>query len=522
MFLHAGASLHGHEYSNRSVPAPQPPRNLGNLRSPLFRNAIASTKSRLATVTGDESVRQPALRHRPASDYIPRPVVEQVVRFMEPESDKEPGQSPRRQVLVPPVRTPERKTSQQVTTEPSSRPQPISLSEDLASESELSDATQSTTTNASPASGSVRRKQKRAPRKGTTFHLGYPAPKLLSKKKVVQKVLPRLVLQLQRVFEDGRSRPVLEVFPATRIAGPVMAPRMAQRFPGIFRVKHQLCYDDLVLVQRDAHGLTVDEQAGVGDDGESLEDRKLLGVFSPLKNSDAAEIVLEDGAVWTATPSRTGSYDFVHVDAQGNMTTARWAKRSLMSTSPITSSPVTAAASPSAQEARFTFSMINPLSRRHAVMATLTNTSLNVQDSYASVSASHSRYPPSRSFGRSTSEPLSTRSNGSASSDCEDTAGATSTGAAFMHKRIERNSQPWAVTAPVTAAAVVAAGQKYRRTSSRGVYVIDPEPSVEKELGDMDDVSPAGLVDVVGGDAAEDKKGLRLRLAKWFYRLGGR
>ena len=112
---------------------------------------------------------------------------------------------------------------------------------------------------------------------------------------MVQKVLPRLLLQLQKVSEDGRSRPVLEIFPSSRIAGPVITPRLAKRFPGIFGVKRQLGYDDLVLVRRDDDDSTSDSTES---DEESLDKKRLVAVYSPLKHSDAAEIVLDDGAVW--------------------------------------------------------------------------------------------------------------------------------------------------------------------------------------------------------------------------------
>jgi hypothetical protein len=425
MFLHSGASLHGHEYSNRaSVPQAHHPHK--NLRSPLLRSAFATPKSRLATVI-DEPTRPPAFNRRPVSDYIPR-TPEPVVRFMEPEPESEPE----REVVAPQKKlqyhlqrpqplSPKALQQQRQDTQTPPQTRRALTNEEPISESDLSDATQSTETSRL----NTGRRKRRAPRKSTNYSLGYPAPRILGKKKVVQKVLPRLMLQLQQVLDNGRSMPVLEVFPATRISGPVIAPRMAKRFPGIFGVKQQLCYDDLVLVRRDDYGVNKsDGPESGGDEDSSLEDRKLLAVYSPLKNSDAVEIVMDDGSVWVATVLRNGSFDFVHVDPMGNATTARWARRSAPSTSPT--EPFVPGATPPVQEPRFTFSIINPLSRRHPVMATLTKSSLSVQDTYASVSSSHSRYPPSRPLGRSlsTTSPTpsrkcSTGSQSNHSSDCE-------------------------------------------------------------------------------------------------------
>jgi len=225
----------------------------------------------------------------------------------------------------------------------------------------------------------------------------------------MQKVLPRLLLQLQRASGDGRSIPVLEVFPSSRIAGPVITPRLARRFPGIFGAKRQLGYDDIVLVKRDDRNDGMYDGPVESEHDDGFEERNLVAVCSPLKNSDEAEIILDDGAVWVAKPLPNGSYDFVHVDAQGNITTARWARRNPMKaprTGYSVKSSVTTPASPSAAAAapsRFTFSILNPLTRRHPVMATLTPSSLDVQDTYTSLSP-HSQGPP-----RSTLRPIGSR-----------------------------------------------------------------------------------------------------------------
>ncbi|KAK4180301.1 hypothetical protein QBC36DRAFT_286811 [Triangularia setosa] len=362
MFLHSGASLHGHEYSNR--PSPSTPQAAAhNLRRPLLRSAFAPPKQRV-NVDGASA---PVLRQRPASDFIPR-ALSPVVRFREDPQDDAPPQTP--------------------------------AMTELPSDSELSDATNSNAGTLGTRS-TPRRRRHRLQRKSTTYGLGYPTPKLLDKTKYVRKVLPRLLLQLQLVSEDGRSRPVLEVFPSSRIAGPVIAPRLAKRFPGIFGVKHSLAYDDIVLVRRDDDHAESDSTEGESDD--ALEKRRLVAVYSPLRHSDEAEIVLDDGTVWVARPLPNGSWDFVHTDDNGNITTARWARRhkaapTLHSTEPGTPSSTTT------PQTRYTFSMINPLARRHPVMASLTPSSLDIRDSYTSVSNPCNRYqPPRHGRGRSLS-----------------------------------------------------------------------------------------------------------------------
>ncbi|KAL2128545.1 hypothetical protein VTI74DRAFT_9031 [Chaetomium olivicolor] len=359
MFLHAGASLHGHEYSNRPTPQIQSP---AHLRTPLLRSALSAQKQRVHTDT--DTTPAPSLRQRPASDYVPRDP-SPVVRFREPEDE-------------PP-------------------PTPATTHDESISESELSDATLSFD---GPVSRRpARRRQPHRVQRKTTYYLGYPTPRIIGKTKVMQKVfLPRLLLQLQKVGEDGRPQPVLEVFPASRIAGPVVAPRLSKRFPGIFGVKRHLGYDDIVLVRRDDSVPNPD--GGESEHEESLEWRNLLAVYSPLKHSEEAEIVLDDGSLWVARPLPNGSFDFVYTDAEGNITTARWARRHSPSVTPATDSSSSSTAPP---QPRYTFSILNPLTRRHPVLATLTPSTLDVQDTYISVSSSHALHPPITRIGRSQS-----------------------------------------------------------------------------------------------------------------------
>jgi hypothetical protein len=108
---------------------------------------------------------------------------------------------------------------------------------------------------------------------------------------------------------------------------------------------------------------------------------------------------LDDGSVWVAKPLPTGSVDFVHVNAHGVATTARWVKTTTSSKKTQQTSEGSASKygqTEATLQAKYRFSIINPLSRRHPVMATLTPEFLSIQDSYMSVSASSGRYPPSK------------------------------------------------------------------------------------------------------------------------------
>ncbi|KAL2266179.1 hypothetical protein VTJ83DRAFT_5531 [Remersonia thermophila] len=370
MFLHSGASLRGHEYSSR--PSVTTLQSSPNLRKPLLRSAFAPPKQREAIRIGPDGSPAPVLRQRPASDYIPRES-SPAVRFRIPHEEDDDNDN-------------DENDDNNDDDDPS--PQRPSAHDESAamSESELSDTTLSHDgASVSRLSGPSRHHKgprRAARRPSTTYYLGYPAPRIIGKTKVVQKVfLPRLLLQLQTISADGRLRPVLEVFPAARIAGPMAAPRMAKRFPAIFGVRHHLGYDDIVLVRRD------DRDDSTDTDEEAFEERNLLAVYSPLKNSEEAEIVLDDGSVWVARPLPNGSLDFVHTGADGRITTARWARRYAAAG---VAGPGQACADSSP---RYTFSILNPSTRRHPVMATLTPSTLDIQNTYTSIPRSYAKCP---------------------------------------------------------------------------------------------------------------------------------
>lgn len=368
--------MHGHEYSNR----PSSPQSSHKLRPPLLFSALSPPKNRATTTTDAPVPKKPVLRQRPASEYIPRNrTPEPLVRFLEPD------------VVEP--QTPAMNYEDQ----------------HVFSDSEVSEVAVSVDGHSD--SGRRTRRRRTTSRKSTNYYLGYPTPKKLGNLKVMHTVLPRLLLQLKAVSPDGHARPMLEVFPSSRIAGLVITPRLAKRFPGIFGVKRQLGYDDLVLMKRDDEELDREDSES-GDSEDAFEKSKLLAVYSPVKHSEETEIVLGDGSIWTAKALPNGCYDFVHVDECGHVTTARWARRSAGKTPPT--SPAADTLAPPPGYPRFTFSIINPLSRRHPVMATLTHSSLNVQDTYTTVSSSYGRFPP-RPIGRAVSVNMPSRSASSSS-----------------------------------------------------------------------------------------------------------
>lgn len=259
----------------------------------------------------------------------------------------------------------------------------------------------------SQTSSAARPKRRRAtPRKSSHYLLALPAPKRGSKKHLFKNIRPRLLFQLQELPENQRRpRPAIDVFPASVIAGPIVTARYINLFPRIFGAKGELGPRDLILLKSE------DYDTGLSDSEEEDEHvggrREPLAILSPVRGQDCDEIVMEDGAVWRATPGPKGNYEFVHIDKHGIKRTARWAKRNptrsvsnpknpnrLSSSAATVASDGTSAAEPS--DYKYTFSLINPQSRRHPILANLTPKSLEVFEDYTTVSTSQGRYPPSR------------------------------------------------------------------------------------------------------------------------------
>ncbi|KAF5024087.1 hypothetical protein F66182_3831 [Fusarium sp. NRRL 66182] len=380
MFLHAGASLHGHEYSAARPSTQAPQGRLPLLRSALRRQSDGDKTTRpmsavipkapiapqprpvsyhekappATTVTNVQRTSRP----RPVSEYVPRRDLS--VRFREPETDDE-------------------------------LPSSEALSEDEGSIacSDVSDLSDSSTT-------PRRRRRKRTFRKSTQFLLAHPAPRPGAKqRRLVHR--PRLLLQLQEVGEK-RPIPAFDIVPSSLISGSQIIPRMAKRCPCLFRTKPVLGPNDLLIVRsEDYHTPT---SPGSLDAEDSLDQRDVVAVISPLPQmgEDSAEIVMEDGSTWESNLMANGSYEFIGVDERGRISTARWVRKTSIPTSPMprTNGEQTPPGSPVPAEVKWTFSMIHPDTRRHPIMGSLMSNTLDVFDTYNTMSTSSGRYPPTR------------------------------------------------------------------------------------------------------------------------------
>lgn len=248
------------------------------------------------------------------------------------------------------------------------------------------------------------RRRKRVPRRSTRYAMCHPAPQLLTKQRMLVQIRPRLLLQLQRLG-DRRPTPAFDVVPSSIISGTIIIPKLAKRFPGLFRMKPELGQDDLLVVRSEDYS---ENEQKTTSDGTAFDDRDLIAVISPVPElgDDGSEIILDDGTIWTTSRLPNGSYEFTSTDILGKATTARWVKRPVKTPpepkdgTPLSNQPPP---SPSSPEYRWTFSIINPSTRRHPIMGVIAGTELEIYHTYNTLSASSGRFPPSRPFNLSTS-----------------------------------------------------------------------------------------------------------------------
>ncbi|KAL2075835.1 hypothetical protein VTL71DRAFT_778 [Oculimacula yallundae] len=345
MLIHSGSGYHAHEYS-RDAARTRLRSNSIPKRSPLARSAFSAPLLPIQTSEINENysqvLRQPL---RQFSENITS-TKETVVRFQEIEED--------------------------------------TMSEDAKS---TANSEGSITT----AGGRRRRTRTRSVRTNTTFRLAHPPPTLTQKQKLLQ-IRPKLLLQLQQLSINSRPKPALDVLPSTNVV-----PRLYKRFPRMFRGKDKLGCHDVMIVKSEDYETDVEQNMnGSESDEDGLAKRDLVAVICQMPKDSGgsegkAEMVLSDGSVWIASPLPNNRFEFVSTNEHGTQTTARWFRRSVRRQTVDTQDVLVNG------ETEFAFSIIDPSTRRHPVLATLNRNQLDIPNSYTTISPPASRQPPTSS-----------------------------------------------------------------------------------------------------------------------------
>lgn len=215
----------------------------------------------------------------------------------------------------------------------------------------------------------------------TAFRLCHPPPVRIHKQRL--HIRPKVLLQLQKVSKASRPTPVFEVLPSV-----VFAPRLARLFPRTFKGKAGLGVDDLVIVSSEDYEAQEPHSHDVDDLFDDKWDKReiVAAICQPSKDDypygqGETEICLNHGASWTASQRKNGTYEFASTDNCGNRTIARWVPKQ-------PKSDRTASISSTSEDKKLNFSILNPNSRRHAVIATLDSQTIEVSDQYSHPSTS--------------------------------------------------------------------------------------------------------------------------------------
>jgi hypothetical protein len=228
------------------------------------------------------------------------------------------------------------------------------------------------------------------------FILAHPPPITRAKQRLCTR--PRMILQLQQVSKTSRPLPAFDV-----VASTAFASRFTRSVPGVRRSEKCLSTDTLALVRSDTywrHLVADDHISSTLADETTNEHRDILGTISYAKRakdaaSHPAQICINNGLIWGASCLKNGVYEFSGKNHNGLK--VRWVSRRTRGTSGNQKFLSGSASQISAP--RFTFSIMNPTSRRHPVIATLTrDKKLDILDRFPRVTSSTSASFPSSSL----------------------------------------------------------------------------------------------------------------------------
>ncbi|KAF7193352.1 hypothetical protein HII31_05331 [Pseudocercospora fuligena] len=209
----------------------------------------------------------------------------------------------------------------------------------------------------------VTRRLKKSSRPKTMFSICHPPPESKMKQKLHRR--PRALLQLHRLQAAKRPLPALEVIPSANFSI-----RLTRAITKVIKARHGMCPNDLVVLKAEKYST---EEAD-----EEQEARDVVGLICKGRrdeekaNAGKMFIHMASGRIWEAYATATGGYECSTVDEHGLETKVRWVPKKNKDGSKTDKHGFR----------RFNFSTISPNSRRHPVIATLSKSGLDVNDTY--------------------------------------------------------------------------------------------------------------------------------------------
>ncbi|OAF63395.1 hypothetical protein VC83_00117 [Pseudogymnoascus destructans] len=233
------------------------------------------------------------------------------------------------------------------------------------------------------------RSKRKCRHRSTSYYLAHPAPTLTQKQRLLH-IRPKLLLQLQQLSADARPRPMVDV-----ISSSTFVPRLSKKFPNLYRGSGELGINDVMIVRSDDYDALDEEKEVESVVEDAARDRDVLAVICQVPKGDlgTVEICLEDGSRWTAGPSSKGVLELIKTDPlTGERTIGRWVPRGTSRRNSL-QTPARGTG-PAGAEPTYQFSFIDPSTRRHPILATLTQGTLKISDTYSPVANSEEEHPP--------------------------------------------------------------------------------------------------------------------------------
>lgn len=210
----------------------------------------------------------------------------------------------------------------------------------------------------------------------TSYQFAHPAPENCPTR---LRRRPRLLLQLQQVSQSCRPMPTLDISQSTLNFG-----RVVRNLPVICGGRTALGPNDLVFMKNNFYErmpVNMSEKnpsfggAYIDPDGTVATICHAFQGNGSLKYE--AVIHMESGQVWEATSLPSGSYEFV-ARSKNNTQVVRWAlrRRKHRAVSSVETQTCN-------ENRRFTFSVIDPNTRRHPILASMMQDQLKMYAEYS-------------------------------------------------------------------------------------------------------------------------------------------
>ena len=238
------------------------------------------------------------------------------------------------------------------------------------------------------------RTRKSSSRPKTLYQLAHPP---LHRHLKRLRIRPRVLLQLQQTSHSPRPIPVLDVIPWYGFKSLIGHHRLP---PSVIKARRGLSNRDLVIVRSELFEKTVSgildkswnysDEAGERDDDDAREivatvrQHSQGGGGAGVENARLkaeVEVRLVHGPAWEATVLDNGVYEFT-ANTRDGLQILRWVPRAAKKNSRTRGASVNSSSSEQAGK-RFTFSVIDPSTRRHPVIASMTCSCIEVSDSYS-------------------------------------------------------------------------------------------------------------------------------------------